>query len=243
MASTEFAQFRLQQIRSIENQHVLEKANITLKQQIEKLQALGDKPPPEDFKPKLASFAMTVKDWLGKMKIEMEQTKSLCSMQTSQITFLNKTIQETLQTMAAQAFDFSSDTSRLANENAALQRDLQEIKKSLQASEADKKALKGEVSKLRGELEESVHARDLLAQNCSLLKEQVDTMGDGMRGLEARNKEAEEDINTLRLKVKRLEAFGGEALQAALDAQRLAALESDRVSCPCPCLCTCTSAP
>src|SRR5690348_4532817 len=100
MATIDFAQFRQQQIRSIENQLVIEKLNVSLKQEIEALKADSRKAPVDDYKSKYVALAKKTKDWLTKLRMELDQTKSLCRMQSSQITFLNTTISETVQQIA-----------------------------------------------------------------------------------------------------------------------------------------------
>lgn len=229
MASTEFAQFRLQQVRSVENQQVLERLNVSLKKQIEELKAANSGPPPENYKPKLALLCRNVKDWLGKMRLEMDQTKSLCSMQATQITFLNKTIQDTVQLMAAHANDHDSDSKRFAAENAALARELKAVQQELRESQRGKASLQDTVSRLQGELDQSVHEKELLTQDCALLRGQIETLTDHSKGLEGNLASAQDEIARLKQKVRKLEEFGGEALQAALDAQRIAAAENERL--------------
>ena len=227
MASTDFAQFRLQQIRSIENQQVIEKLNIELKKQIEVLRATNNKPPPEDYKPKLATFTRSVQSWLQNMKVEMEQTKSLCAMQTGQISFLNKTLQETVQMMADQANSHSSDSDKLANENASLTSQLRKVQKELEECRDAKRLADEKNGKLSANLVESNHAKNLLAQNCSLLKEQIDTMAAQMEDMGTNYEAAKVEIIRLKQKIKKLEEYGGEALQAALQEQQMAGYQNE----------------
>ena len=74
MASVDFAQFRLQQIRTVENLQLAEKQIILLKQQIVELQQNKNNDSLTKFKMK--DLGVHVRDWLKKYKFELEQTKS-----------------------------------------------------------------------------------------------------------------------------------------------------------------------
>lgn len=229
MASTDFAQFRLQQIRSIENQHVIEKSNIELKKQIEVLRATNSKPIPEDYKPRLAAFARSVKTWLRNMNVEMDQTKSLCVMQTEQISFLNKTIQETVQMMADQARIHTADSNQLTSENAGLMNALRKARQEADDCREAKRVAEAKNNKLSASLDEAHHSKNLLTQSYELLQEQVSGMSTRMEEMTTQHETAKVEIIRLKQKIKKLEEYGGEALAAALREQQMVTYQNEQL--------------
>jgi hypothetical protein len=167
MSAAELAQFRFQQIRAIENQQVLEKANVELRKEIENLRNNNKS---KETRDKLVLLARTAKIWLAKMKLELEQTKGFCTLQSNQILFLNETIKETVQSMAGDANSKHGDIAKLKADNAAISKELIECQKLLKESQKTNALLQDKQRKLLLDCEEREREKTNLIQYCDSLK-------------------------------------------------------------------------
>ena len=180
----DFAQFRLQQIRAIENTLVLERDNVELKLKIEQMEKSNTEI--KESKMKMVSLAKTVSSWLNKMREELIQTKSLCALQNAQLLSMNDTVLESVNEIADRFKNGSMDSNKLENQNSKLLSEVRELQKNLKTSQ-DEKQKANERAKLLGiELEESNLTKDLYSQNCSIMKEQIDNMTENLH--EANNR-------------------------------------------------------
>lgn len=226
MSSSELAQFRLQQIRSLEYQQVLEKENVELKQVI---LSLRNAPKGDDSKPKLAKLALDVKSWLEKMKLELEQTKGFCALQNTQINFLNETIKENITSMSESSMKKLAEFDHISRENEIYKAKLDEYEKKLNESLKSNLTLHAKVEKLSKELEATKETNNVLKQNSILLNEKVSSLNVQLEESEAKYETCAMELLTLKKKLNKLEAVNSDELQATIQSYQMQILEYEKV--------------
>ena len=235
MSAAELAQFRLQQIRSLEYQHVLEKENVELKQVIESLRNI---PKVDDSEPKLIKLAFEVKSWLSKMKMELEQTKGFCVLQNSQINFLNQTIKENITIMSESSQRKLADYERLQIESDEYKKKCEELDLKLIDLIKLNQTNHMKMKTLSIELEECKQTNSILIQNGELLNEKVTLLTESLEDVESKYESSAMEVITLKKKIMKLESVNGEELQAAIQGYQAQIMEYERV-CVCVYVCGC----
>ena len=169
MASVDFAQFRVQQVRAVENLQLAERQIITLKQQIVELQK--SKNDDSLTKSKMKELGIHVRDWLRKYKLELEQTKALCLLQKDQMTSMNYSVIENVNSLKDFLRSKFSNDSALAMKNLELEKSIVELQKSLNTTKQGKQALQEKVFALQAENDELRKENAAVSQNSMALNE------------------------------------------------------------------------
>lgn len=233
-ASADITQLRWQQIRAVECQITVEKENVELRKQIASLQQkLKERDSSTAASSKvllqaIAKMVLAAKHQTEDMRIQLATMKELVAKHNQRETMLLLgTIKKAVQKYSKL---FQSDQDLLSKGNYdrdKLKAELSETKKALSATEDARKSLADRYSKARDEAEELIHSKNLLAQDCSLMKARNDELQNKHRDAESRLDAMSQECARLRQKLSKLELSGVEALTAAMEEHKRLACAQD----------------
>lgn len=185
--ASDFVQMRWQQIRAMESQQETEKENIELRKRL----ANADK---NDAAEKLLTeYKAKMKLQLGSisamaiaLRSETNSIRSSTDTQQSDVSTTVDRIQRILTQFSTKGDSGELDKSRMLTDQESMAKELAAAKRAALQTKGDNQALITKLTKAKEEVEEVTYAKSLLMQNCSMMKEQADTLTAQFKALDSK---------------------------------------------------------
>lgn len=175
--ASDFVQMRWQQIRGMESQLETEKENIELRKKLagaDKNSAAEEKL--AEYKSKVKLQLESICGMVASLRGEAEIIRNSSCKQQLEVSMTVDRIQRILIQYAVKDEGNELDKSRLLNDHELMAMELALAQKAARLAEEESQGLASKLAKSKEEVEEVIHAKSLLMQNCTMLKEQADTL-------------------------------------------------------------------